>query len=210
MRPASLERVRTPSGTGSPALAPSQTPAPLWIYPPRFGHIGALELQREGALSLDKIRNWVATTGRVDVTKDRTDRELAVLKAVTEIALDLDGVVLHQGAKAGKGGEQHDLNFARRMEGRKTPVLFCGVLFRPRDKTWFRRQDITTVDAVRVYLRTTEAAGKASPWAERIHSDDGLKSDPEWRYLEIPPGLDMGGEELRNLIEDAYFQVAGM
>lgn len=161
-------------------------------------------------MSLDKIRNWVTTSGRVDVTKDRSDRELAVLDAVTRIALDLDGVVLHQGAKAGKGAEQHDLNFARKMEGRKTPVLFCGVLFKPKDGPWFRRVDIGTPDAVRVYLRTTESAGKASPWAERIHPDDGLKSDPDWRYLEIPPGLELSGEELRNLIEDAYFQVAGM
>jgi hypothetical protein len=159
---------------------------------------------------LDKIRQWVATQGRFDVTKDRSERELAVLGKAARIALDLDGVVLFQGAKAGKGGEQHDLSFARKMPNRKTPVLFCGVVLKPASGPWYRRNDFAEPDSVRVYLRTTEAAAKASAWGERIQADDGLKSDPEWRYIEIPPSLDLGGEELLNLIEDAYYQVAGM
>jgi hypothetical protein len=161
-------------------------------------------------VSLDKIRQWIATQGRVDVTKDRTERELAVLARVARIALDLDGVVLFQGAKAGRGGEQHDLGFARKMPSRKTPVLFAGVILKPASGTFARRVDIAEPETVRLYLRTTEAAGKASAWAERIHPDDGLKSDPEWRFLDIPPSLDVGGDELLNLIEDAYYQVAGM
>ena len=161
-------------------------------------------------MSLDKIRSWVATAGRVDVTKDRSERELAVLQRIARIALDLDGVVLHQGAKATKGGEQHDLDFARRMPGRKTPVPFAGVLFKPKDGPWYRRNDVAEADAVRLYLRTTEAAAKASAWGERFVADDGLKSDPEWRYVEIPPSLDIAGDELLDLIEDAYYQVAGI
>lgn len=163
------------------------------------------------ALSVDKIRAWAATQGRVDITKDRSERELAVLQRVSRIALDLDGVVLHQGAKAGKGGEQHDLDFARRMPARKTPVLFCGVSFRPAEGTpWLRRNDIAPGGSVRLYLRTTEAASKASPWGERFCSDDGLKPDPEWRYVEIPASLAIDGDELMDLIEDSYYQVAGI
>lgn len=161
-------------------------------------------------MSLDKIRNWVSTQGRVDVTKDRTDRELAVIRRVASIALDLDGVVLHQGAKAGKGGEQHDLDFARRMPSRKTPVLFCGIALKPASGPWMRRVDIAEPETVRLYLRTTEAAAKASAWADRIHPDDGLKSDAEWRFLDIPPSLDIAGDELLDMIEDAYYQVAGI
>lgn len=163
-------------------------------------------------MSLDKIRNWVQTQGgRVDVTQGRSERELAVLQRISRIALDLDGVVLHQGAKAGKGGEQHDLSFARRMPGRKTPVAFAGVLFKPaQGAPWLRRNDIKEADTVRLYLRTTEPAAKASPWGERFVNDDGLKSDPEWRYVDIPAGMDVSGEELLNLIEDAYYQVAGI
>lgn len=161
-------------------------------------------------MSLDKIRSWAQTLGRVDVAEGRSERELAVLARVAKIGLDLDGVVLHQGAKVGKGGEQHDLDFARRMPTRKTPVLFAGLMFKPRSGPWMRRNDITATDAVRLYLRTTEAAAKASPWAERFVNDDGLKSDPEWRYVEIPPSLDIGGDELLDLMEDAYYQVAGI
>lgn len=162
-------------------------------------------------MSLDKIRSWVQTDGRFDLTKDRTERELAVIQRIARIALDLDGVVLHQGAKAGKGGEQHDLDFARRMPARKTPVLFAGILLKPPAGTILaRRNDFAAPEAVRLYLRTTEAAAKASAWAERFVNDDGLKSDPEWRYVEIPPSLDLAGDALLDLIEDAYYQVAGI
>jgi hypothetical protein len=162
-------------------------------------------------LSLDKIRSWVQTSGRVDVTQGRSERELAVLQRISRIALDLDGVVLHQGAKAGKGGEQHDLDFARRMPERKTPIVFCGVIFKPaQGAPFFRRNDIKEPDTVRLYLRTTEAASKASAWGERFVNDDGLKSDPEWRYVDIPPSLEITGDELLDLIEDAYYQVAGI
>jgi hypothetical protein len=161
-------------------------------------------------LSLDKIRAWVPTEGRFDLTKDRTERELAVVDRVARIALDLDGVVLHQGAKAGKGGEQHDLDFARRMPSRKTPVPFCGVVMHPKGGPFLRRSDMAEPETVRVYLRTTEAAGAASAWGDRVQGDDGLKSDPEWRFLDVPPSLDIGGDELLDLIEDAYYQVAGI
>lgn len=162
-------------------------------------------------MSLDKIRNWIQTQGRFDLTKDRSERELAVIDRVARIALDLDGVVAFQGAKAGKGGEQHDLNFARRMPGRKTPVLFCGLLMKPAaGAPWLRRNDTKTADTVRLYLRTTEAAGAASPWAAKFVNDDGLKSDPEWRYVEIGPADDMSGDTLLNMIEDAYYQVGGI
>jgi hypothetical protein len=164
----------------------------------------------EGALSLDKIRSWVQTTGRFDPTKNRSERELKVIDRVARIALDLDGVVLHQGAKAGKGGEQHDINFARRMPSRKTPVLFAGLLLKPASGPWFRRSDLAEADSVRLYLRTTEAAAKASPWGERFLNDDGLKSDAEWRYVTIPPTLDIQDDVLLDLIEDAYYQVAGI
>ena len=162
-------------------------------------------------MSLDKLRAWVEKTGRVDITKDRTERALHVLERITRIALDLEGVVLHQGAKAGKGGEQHDLDFARRMPSRKTPVPFCGVLLKPKaGEPWYRRNDIADENSVRLYLQTTEAAAKASPWAERFVNDDGLKSDPAWRYVEITPHVDVSGDALLDLIEDAYYQVAGI
>jgi hypothetical protein len=162
-------------------------------------------------LSLDKIRAWVQSSGRTDVTKDRSERELAVVQRIARIALDLDGVVLHQGAKAGKGGEQHDLDFARRMPNRKTPVPFAGILLKPPAGTILaRRNDFASPDAVRLYLRTTEAAAKASAWGEKFVHDDGLKSDPEWRYVEIPAAQDLSDDTLLDLIEDAYYQVAGI
>ena len=162
-------------------------------------------------MSLDKIRSWIETSGRFDLTKERSERELAVIDRVARIALDLDGVVAFQGAKAGKGGDQHDLNFARRLPTRKTPVIFCGLLLKPAaGAPWYRRNDIQTEGSVRVYLRTTEAAAGASDWAAKVVNDDGLKSDPEWRYVEIAPADEIGGEELLNLIEDAYYQVGGI
>lgn len=161
-------------------------------------------------MSLDKIRAWIAAQGRTDVTAGRSERELAVLNRIARIALDLDGVVLHQGAKAGKGGEQHDVDFGRRMPGRKTPVLFCGVLFRPTSPPWYRKTDMAGPDCVRVCLRTTAEAAKRSPWAAHVREDDGIKADPEWRFVEIAPDMDIAGEVIQDLIEDAYFQVAGI
>ncbi|MCG3133839.1 MAG: hypothetical protein HMLKMBBP_01104 [Planctomycetes bacterium] len=161
-------------------------------------------------MSLDKIRAWVASQGRTDVTAGRSERELAVLQRVARITMDLDGVVLFQGAKAGKGGEQHDLAFGRRMPGRKTPVVFCGVLFKPASGPWFRRTDISGPDCVRLCVKTTSEAAKRSAWAEKVREDDGLKPDTEWRFVEITPDMDLAGDPLQDLIEDAYYQVAGI
>src|SRR6185503_8304735 len=101
--------------------------------------------------------------------------------------MDLAEVVPHQGARAGKGGEQHDLQFGRMVKGRKTPVLFCGLLFKSKGGQWMRRNDITTDDTVRVYLRLSEAGGNRGAWKPYVHPDDGLKPETEWRYVEIPP-----------------------
>jgi hypothetical protein len=161
-------------------------------------------------LSLAKIQAWAAKDGRVDPTKDRSPRELEVLDKFSRIALDLSEVVPFQGAKAGKGGAHHDLAFGRMVKGRKTPVVFCGILFKPKSGQFERRNDIVTPDAVRVYLRLSAAGGARTPWKDWVHDDDSLKPDPEWRYVEIPPTADLGGEELLNMIEDAYFEVVGI
>jgi hypothetical protein len=161
-------------------------------------------------MSLDKVRAWIAKSGRLDITKDRSQRELAILDKVCRIALDLDGVVAHQGAKVGKGGEQYDLSFGRMLPNRKTPVIFCGVLFRPQGQEWFRKSDPPEADAVRLYLRISEAGTNRSPWSFLAQPDDSLKHDGDWRYLEIPDRVDIEGEELLDLIEDAYFEVVGI
>ena len=160
-------------------------------------------------MSLTKIQAWLAANGRLDVTKDRSPRELEVLDKFCRLALDLSEVVPHQGAKVGKGGEQHDLNFGRTVKERKTPVIFAGVLFKPKSGLFARRIDILP-DAVRVYLRLSEAGGARTPWKDWVKPDDGLKPEPEWRYLEIPPTADLSGDELLNMLEDAYFEVVGI
>jgi hypothetical protein len=161
-------------------------------------------------LSLAKIQAWAAKDGRVDPTKDRSPRELEVLDKFCRIAMDLSEVVPHQGAKAGKGGAHHDLDFGRMVKGRKTPIVFAGIVFKPRTGHFERRNDINTPDAVRIYLRLSEAGGKRGPWRDWVHDDDGLKPEPEWRYVEIPPDASLAGEELLNLVEDAYFEVVGI
>ncbi len=161
-------------------------------------------------MSLAKIQAWAAKDGRVDPTKDRSPRELEVLDKFCRIALDLSEVVAFQGAKAGKGGSHHDLAFGRMVKGRKTPVVFCGILFKVKSGQFERRNDISTADAVRVYLRLSAAGGARGPWKDWVHDDDGLKPDPEWRYVEIPPDASLAGEELLNMLEDAYFEVVGI
>ena len=151
------------------------------------------------------------TQGRRDVTKGRSQRELEVLDRVVRIALDLDGVVLHQGAKAGQAsGAQHHLDFGRQRPGRKTPILFMGIMFRTDGKEWERRSEIPAADVVRVYLKISVPAAEQSDWADLFHDDDGLKPDAEWRYVEIPDRIDVAGDELLDLVEDAYFAVAGI
>ncbi len=161
-------------------------------------------------MSLAKIQAWLGRDGRIDVSKDRSPRELEVLDRFCRIAMDLAEVVPHQGAKAGKGGEQHDLDFGRMVKGRKTPVVFCGILFKPHGGQWARRNDITVPDTVRIYLRLSEPGGNRTPWKDWVHPDDGLKPETEWRYVEIPPEAGLAGDELLNLVEDAYFEVVGI
>jgi hypothetical protein len=161
-------------------------------------------------LSLAKIQAWVAKEGRFDPSKDRSPRELEALDRFCRIAMDLSEVVPFQGAKAGKGGAHHDLGFGRMVKGRKTPVVFCGILFKPKTGVLERRNDFRAADAVRVYLRISEAGGARTSWKEWVHPDDGLKPEPEWRYVEIPPEASLAGEELLNLMEDAYFEVVGI
>lgn len=161
-------------------------------------------------MSLAKIQAWVAKDGRFDPAKDRTPRELEVLDKFCRIALDLQEVIPHQGAKAGKGSSHHDLGFGRMVKGRKTPVVFCGILFKPKTGQFERRNDIKTPDAVRIYLKISEAGGARTPWKEWVHPDDGLKPEPEWRYVEIPPEASVAGEELLNMMEDSYFEVVGI
>jgi len=169
-----------------------------------------MALPKEGPLSLEKIRTWMTTVGRTDVTAGRSERELAVFAKVCRIAMDLDGVVPHQGARAAKGGEQHDLDFGRRVPTRKTPVIFCGLCFKPAEGPWMRRNDFAEPESVRVYVRLTPEGVRRSPWADRIKDDDGLKPEEGWRYVEIPPSLDISGDALLDLIEDAYFEAGGI
>ena len=161
-------------------------------------------------MSLAKIQAWAAKDGRVDPTKDRSPRELEVLDKFCRIALDLQEVVPHQGAKAGKGGAHHDLDFGRMVKGRKTPVVFCGILFKVKSGHFERRNDIHAIDTVRIYLKLSAAGGQRGPWKDWVHDDDGLKPEPEWRYLEIPPDASLAGDEILNLVEDAYFEVVGI
>jgi len=161
-------------------------------------------------MSLEKARAWMREHGRLDIAEGRSAREIEVLDRVARIAMDLDGVVLHQGAKTGKGGEQHDLSFGRTREGRKTPILFAGVLLRPTDGNWYRKSDPIEEDAVRVYLKLSEAGVARSPWLDLAHEDDGIKPDGDWRYVEIPARVDVDGDELLDLLEDAYFEVDGI
>lgn len=161
-------------------------------------------------MSLVKARAWMVEHGRVDIGKGRSAREHEVLDRITRIALDLDGVVLHQGAKAGKGAEQHDLSFGRKREGRKTPIIFAGVLLRPTNGEWHRRSDAMEEDMVRIYVKLSEAGINRSPWVDLAHEDDAIKADAEWRYVDIPARVDVSGEELLDLLEDSYFEVEGI
>ena len=125
--------------------------------------------------------------------------------------MDLIDVVPHQGAKVGKGGEHYDLEFGRTLKTRKTPVMFAGILFRSTAPgPWVRRNDMKVPDEVRIYLRLSPAGSARSPWKERFHDDDALKADPAWRYVEIPPDQSLAGEEMLDLLEDAYFEVVGI
>ncbi len=161
-------------------------------------------------MSLDKARDWMRTQGRRDIAKGRSERELVVLDRLCRIALDLDGVVLHQGAKAGQNGEQPDLMFGRKKDGRKTPILFAGVYLRPTGYEWYRRSDKPETDAVRLSLKITEAGAARGDWGYMFNDDDGQKTDAEWRWLDVAENMDVSGDELLDLLEDAYFEVAGI
>lgn len=161
-------------------------------------------------MSLEKIRRWMTTQGRTDVTVGRSDRELAVVGKIARIAMDLDGVVPHQGAKASKGGEQHDIAFGRRVPQRKTPVIFAGVCLKPTEGPWYRRSDFAAPESVRLYVRLTPEGVRRSPWAATIKDDDGLKPEEGWRFVEIGPATSIEGDELLDLIEDAYFEAGGI
>lgn len=163
-------------------------------------------------MSLEKARAWMRTEGRRDIAEGRSARELEVLDRICRIALDLDGVVLHQGAKAGQAGEQPDLMFGRMVPKRKTPVLFAGVVLRPHstDEPWQRRSSPPEADAMRLHLKLTEAAANRSEWSYLFQDDDAVRQDAEWRFLEINDRMDVSGDELLDLIEDAYFEVVGI
>ena len=161
-------------------------------------------------MSLEKARIWMRDHGRRDIAEGRSAREREVLDRVARIAMDLDGVVLHQGAKAGKNGEQHDISFGRKRQGRKTPIIFAGVLLVPKDGDWHRKSDRPEAETVRVYVRLSEAGINRSPWVDLAHEDDALKPDTEWRYVELPERVDVSGEELLDLLEDSYFEVEGI
>ena len=161
-------------------------------------------------MSLDKARAWMRTEGRCDIAEGRSAREHEVLDRICRIALDLDGVVLHQGAKAGQSGEQPDLMFGRTVTGRKTPILFAGVVLRPTGEEWSRRSDRPEADCVRLHLKLSEAGANRSEWAYMFNEDDGLKADAEWRWVEINDRMDVSGDELLDLLEDAYFEVVGI
>jgi len=119
-------------------------------------------------------------------------------------------VVLHQGAKAGVAGEQPDLAFGRTVKGRKTPILFAGVVLRPTGDEWMRRSDLPEKDAVRLHLKLSEAGVNRSEWSYLFQDDDALKADPEWRWMEISDRMDVSGDEVLDLLEDAYFEVVGI
>lgn len=164
-------------------------------------------------MSLAKMQEWMTTSGRLDVTEGLSEREKEVFDQVARIAMDLDGVIPHQGAKVGKLGEHLDLNFGRMLKGRKTPVIFCGLLFAPRTPPgdeWQRKDPPPEKDTVRLYVRLSETGVERSPWSYMAAGDDSLKPDPEWRYVEIPERVPLDGEELLDLIEDAYFEVVGI
>ena len=161
-------------------------------------------------MSLEKARTWIREHGRRDIADGRSAREQQGLQRNTRIAPDLDGVVLHQGAKAGLNGAQHDLTFGRKRDGRKTPIPFAGVLLRPKGDGWERRSDKPDVDDVRPYVQLSEAGINRSPWVDMAHDDDAIKADAEWRYVHIPARVDVSGEELLDLLEDSYFEVEGI
>ncbi len=160
-------------------------------------------------MSLEKARAWMRSEGRRDIAEGRSAREIEVLDRICRIALDLDGVVLHQGAKAGVAGEQPDLMFGRRKEGRKTPVLFAGVTLRPTGAEWFRRSPRPDPDVVRLHVRITEVGANRSELAYLVQNDDAPKPDPEWRWIDVPDTLDVSGDELLDLIEDSYLEAGG-
>ena len=150
------------------------------------------------------------TEGRCDIAEGRSARELEVLDRICRIALDLDGVVLPQGAKAATNGEQPDLMFGRKKDDRKTPVLFAGVYLRPTGDEWARRSDMPEAGAVRLSLKISEPGASRSDWGYLFQDDDGLKADAEWRWIEIAENMDVSGDELLDLLEDAYFEVVGI
>jgi hypothetical protein len=161
-------------------------------------------------VSLEKARNWIQTEGRRDIAKGRSPRELEVLDRICRIGLDLDGVMLHQGAKAGRGGEQPDLMFGRKKQERKTPILFCGIVLRPKESVWARRTPVPEADTVRLYLKLNEAGANRSEWGYMFQDDDSVKPDAEWRFIELNDRMDISGDEILDLIEDAYFEVVGI
>lgn len=161
-------------------------------------------------MSLTTLKTWIPQHGRLDVTEGRSARELEVLDRFCSIAMDLDGVVAHQGAKVGKGGEHYDIDFGRMLKGRKTPVIFCGLLLPAPSEGWTRRSEPPAPDTVRLYVRLSPAGCERSPWALMVHEDDSLKPDEAWRYFEIPDRVDVQGDEMLDLIEDAYFEVVGI
>ena len=100
--------------------------------------------------------------------------------------------------------------FGRMVKGRKTPILFAGVILRPTGDEWMRRSDRPEKDAVRLHLKLSEAGVNRSEWSYLFQEDDALKADAEWRWAEIADRIDVSGDELLDLLEDAYFEVVGI
>lgn len=156
------------------------------------------------------MKTWMCDHGRQDVTEGRSDRELEVFDVFCRAALSLDGVEPHQGAKVGKGGEHHDLQFARRIQDRKTPIPFCGILMKPTGDAWNRKSDPMEDGNVRIYVRTSSAACELHDWADLHHPNDALKNDKAWQYFDLPERIPVDGDEIRDLVADAYFAVVGI
>lgn len=156
------------------------------------------------------MQAWMREHGRMDVTQGRSERELEVFDKFCRAALANDSVEPKQGAKVGKGGEHHDLQFARRIRDRKTPIPFCGILFRSQDDSWNRKSDPMPEGSVRIYVKTSAAACEMSDWADMCSNDDALKADKDWHYFEIPERVPLDGEEIEDLVDDAYYAVVGI
>ena len=68
----------------------------------------------------------------------------------------------------------------------------------------------SVVGDLKVYLKPNETGANRSDWADLFQEDDSVKPDAEWRFIELPDRIDVAGDELLDLVEDAYFEVVGI